>query len=129
MAKDKQNTERGDYKEYWSVEEWVQKIIIALKNWLHRDSACVVSKVPRRTFYDWLKQEDIRTKVEDAEEYWLSIVENKRREKIEEWHYQAIEKELKSKRKAIYGEEKKIVLEDTRSIEDLMFDEYEAEDL
>lgn len=117
-----------EYKEYWTKEEWVQKILWALKHWLHRDSACVVSKVPRRTFYDRLDADpSIRTQVEDAEEYWLSIVEYKMKDKIDEWYRPAIEKELKSKRKAIYWDEKKIIVEDSRSIEDLMFDEYEWE--
>jgi hypothetical protein len=72
---------------------------------LHRDSACVVSKVPRRTFYDWMDAEpEFRTKVEDAEEYRLGIVENKKREKIEEGYRPAIEKELKSKRRSVYGD-------------------------
>lgn len=95
---------KTEYKERESKEESVQKIILALQNWLHRDSACVVSKVPRSTFYERLKEDAIRTKVEDAEEYWMSVVEKKKQEKIEEGYRPAIEKELKSKRRSVYGD-------------------------
>lgn len=75
---------------------------------MHRDSACAVSKVPKRTFYDWMEDEKIRTKVEEAEEFWLWIVEGKKNELINAKHRPAIERELKSKRKSIYGDKQEV---------------------
>lgn len=101
--KDTKPIKKWEYREYGTKEQWVQNILGALRNGLHRDSACAVSKVPRRSFYDRMADdEDFRTKVEDAEEYWMSIVENKKKEKIDEWYRPAIEKELKSKRRNVY---------------------------
>lgn len=91
------------------TEDNVHKIIQALQNGLSRTSACAVSNIPRSTFYTWLEQdEDFRTKVEDAEEYWLWLVEKMKMELIKEKHRPAIEKELKSKRREVYWDKQEI---------------------
>lgn len=87
------------------TEDNVQKLIIALQSGKHRSSACVVAGIARTTFYEWLDaDENFRTRVEDAEEFWLALVEWKLKEKVEEWYRPAIEKELKSKRREVYGD-------------------------
>jgi len=85
------------------TDDNVQKIMICLQNGLQRTSACVRAWIPRSTFYEWLNDDDhFRTRVEDAEEYWLWIVETKMKEKIDEGYRPAIDKELKSKRRSVY---------------------------
>ena len=89
-------------------EEKVQKFVTALQNWLGRDSACAVSWLPRRTMYDWLEGEEFRTKVEDAEEYRISVVEKAKHDLIKDKHWEAIKHELKSKKYEVYGDKKKV---------------------
>jgi len=62
--------------------------------------------IPERTVYERLKKnEDFRRTIEDCEEYWIAIVENAKRKKImEEGYRPAIEKELKSRRREVYGD-------------------------
>lgn len=76
----------------------IEKLLTALKSGLSRSSAIVFSGLKRGTVYDWLEKDlTFRQKVEDAEEYWVWIVENEKRKKIQDEHYRpAIEKELES---------------------------------
>lgn len=81
----------------------VAKLMDALKTWQDRDSACAYAEVPRSSFYRrLLDYSEFRTKIEEAEHYWMFIVNNQKRKLINEWYRPAIEKELKSKRRKIY---------------------------
>ena len=98
-------------KTWWDGEknvDKVQKLITALQNWLSRYSACSISKIPKRTLYDWLEDDVFRTKIEDSEEFWMWVVENKKGELIKEKYRPAIEKELKSKKAEIYWDKSRI---------------------
>lgn len=86
------------------TDKVVQKLLQCLENWLARTSACVTAKVARRTFYDWLKDDEFRTKVEDAEETWMAYVENVKKQMIQKQYRPAVESELKAKRRDTYGD-------------------------
>lgn len=86
------------------TDSTVLKLIQALENWLARSSACVVAKIPRTTFYERMKIDDFRTKIEDAEETRLAYVENKKKQLIDKNYRPAVENELKAKRRETYGD-------------------------
>lgn len=46
--------------------------------------------------------------VEDAEEYWIWVVEEVKRRKVKEGYRPAVEKELKSRRRSVYGDRQEI---------------------
>jgi len=84
-------------------DESVQKILKGLENWMTRDSACWFAGVARRTFYEWLKIKEFCAKVEVAEDFWMSYVEWKKKDLIKQSFWPAIQKELESKRRKVYG--------------------------
>ena len=89
-------------------KESVQKVLLALKNWLSRESACAVSWVARRTFYSRLEDDKFRTEVEDSEEYRMWVVEKAKFDLIKKGHRPAIEKELKSKNREVYWDKSEV---------------------
>lgn len=92
-------------KKWKKTDETILKVVKCLQNWLDRNSACVNSGISRASFHLWINDDpDFKTLVEDAEEFWMWIVESKKKEKIDEWYRPAIEKELKSKRREVYGD-------------------------
>jgi len=93
--------EREKAKKDWRL----QKLFDALKGWLNRDTAISFAWLAKRTVYDWIeKKEDFCRQIEDCEEYWFAVVENEKNKLIKSWHWQAIDKELKSKKYAVYGD-------------------------
>jgi hypothetical protein len=86
------------------TDKVVQKLIQCLENGLARTSACAVAKVARRTFYEWLSDENFRSIIEDAEETRLAYVENKKKQLIDKNYRPAVENELKAKRRDTYGD-------------------------
>jgi hypothetical protein len=87
----------------------VKKLEEALKWWLTRESACAYAWFSRVTLWDWCKRDpDFLTFVEDCENYRLAIVEDAKRKQITSWYRPAIEKELKSKRRDVYGDKQEI---------------------
>ena len=91
------------------TDENIQKFLTALRNWHHIDSACVLAWIARSSVYWRMKEdEDFCTQVEEAKEFWLSVVEWKMTAKVNEWYRPGIEKELKSKRREIYWDKQEI---------------------
>ena len=73
------------------------KFFEALKWWLSRSSAIAFAGLNIDTVYWWLaRDETFKKKVEYCEEYRIWVVENKKKQKIDEWYRPAIEKELES---------------------------------
>lgn len=69
----------------------------ALKGGLSRSSAVAKSGLQISTVYNRLDtDETFRKKVELCEEYRVSVVEDAKRKKIDEWYRPAIEKELET---------------------------------
>lgn len=84
--------------------EVVQKLIQALQNGLDRSSARSLAWVHKNTFYEWLKDDEFRAKMEDAEDFWMAYVNNKKKSIIDKGYRPAIESELKAKRRDVYGD-------------------------
>lgn len=61
--------------------------------------ACKISNIPRRTYYNWLKNEKFKNEVEDVKEEAIEFVENKLMERIEVGDLGAIIFFLKTKGK------------------------------
>jgi len=93
-----------------AIESWkIQNLLTMLRWGLTRDPAIVKAELSRASVYLWMKDnEDFKTQIEDAEEAWLSVVESAKNQKITEWYRPAIEKELKSRKRDIYGDKSEV---------------------
>lgn len=101
-------TPKGKKTRKKSVEV-VKKVIEALKTGMTKESACGYAGISRATLYNWLNSdEEFLTEVENAEDYWMALVENKKAALINKWYWPAIEKEMKSRRRETYGDQSKI---------------------
>jgi len=101
----------------------VRKLLTALRNGSSRDSCTTKAWIGRRTFYEWLEaDEDFRTKVEYAEFERMETVHNEKKKLIKKWYRPAIEKELKSKERKVYGDKKEITGEIKMITEDDLVD-------
>lgn len=89
----------------WKLDkhsEAVKKLIDAVKWWLNVSSACAFSKITRPLYYTRVKDPEFLSQIDNARDYWLWVVENEKRKLIMQWHWPAIEKELKSKMRDVY---------------------------
>lgn len=92
---------REEAKAKWKI----QKFLDAMKWGLNRDTAISYAWLSRASVYARMKDnENFKTQVEDAEEYRFAIVESEKNKQIRNGYRPAIEKELKSKKRAIYGD-------------------------
>lgn len=86
-------------------EEKLPKLVIALQEWQSRDSAMAICEVSKTTFYRWMSEdESFGTKIEQAEDFWMSVVHSQKKKLVDSWYRPAIEKELKSKNRKVYGD-------------------------
>lgn len=85
-----------------------------------RDSACSYAGVSRSSFYERMRDdENFRTMVEDAEYYWIYIVEDQKAKLIEKWYRPTIEKELKSRKWDVYWDRQSLDLTHNFSLKQL----------
>ena len=91
------------------TDSTVKRLLLSLRNGSSREAACANAKISRPTFYERLKtDEDFLTQVEQAEREWLHEVHNQKKKLIKKWHWWAIEKELESRQREIYGKKQEI---------------------
>jgi hypothetical protein len=55
-------------------------------------------------YYRAADDKDFLTNMEKAEDFWMWLVEKSKKQKIDEGYRPAIERELKSKRRKVYGD-------------------------
>lgn len=89
-------------KKQKQTETCVQKLFTCLEKWYSIKSACEKANIARNTYYQWIKDDDFRTKVESAEFTRLVFVESKKAKLIEDWYWPAILNELKYRLPIIY---------------------------
>lgn len=89
--------QKSPVKEKAMKDGKMEKFFEALKWWLSRSSAMVFAWLNRDTVNNRIATDQtFKQKVEDAEEYRVAVVEDKKKQKIDEWYRPAIEKELES---------------------------------
>ena len=87
------------------TEENLQKFMKCLEEGLTRESACGMIWISRSTmYYRAADDKDFLTNMEKAEDFWMWLVEKSKKQKIDEGYRPAIERELKSKRRKVYGD-------------------------
>lgn len=89
-------------KKQKQTETSVQKLLTCIEKWYSIKSACGKVNIARNTFYQWIKEDDFRTKIQDAEFRRIAFVESKKAKLIEDWYWPAILNELKCKLPATY---------------------------
>ncbi len=105
------NKDLGKYNKQ-SIDTWrdekhqqkLKKLFEALKGWLNKQSACSFSWITEPLFYARSKDPEFLSQVKDAIDYWIWVVENQKRKLIMKEYRPAIEKELKSRKREIYGD-------------------------
>lgn len=105
-SKDNPNWEQRSpvYEKY--EKDWtLLKFFEYLKTGMSRWSAMAMLDMSPSTVRYWLDtDENFRLKVEAHEEMWIGFVENKKAKLIDKGYRPAIEKELKSKKRDVYGD-------------------------
>lgn len=100
----KYNNQNVDTRKDEKHVKSVQKLLDALKGGLNKESACSFANISKWMFYARVKDPEFWTLVKDAVDYRIGVVENQKRKLIMKEHRPAIEKELKSRKREIYGD-------------------------
>lgn len=89
-----------------ALKDWrMKKFFNNLKTGLSRPSAIAMAGMQIRTVYEWFDTiPNFRQEVEAHEEMRIWLVENKKATLISKGYRPAIEKELRSKKREIYGD-------------------------
>ncbi len=98
-----------------------EKFLIALENKeFNVSKACKAIKISRQTYYDWLKDDDFKLKVDELREADLDFTESQLRKLIKEGNVVATIFKLKTKgRERGYDEKQQIEL--VKPIDDIEF--------